>query len=394
MLGRDELIQQALEAADLDVLVCSLPVNILLLSGYWPVVGTSLALASRDGLILLMVPKDEDDLAELSWADEVETFNSGSLERILDTIEAIRPAVEKMAQMLRSSPRRIGIESGKIFEPAPYAAMHLFGGSVRGLLGHVFPGASFVCADELLTGLRSVKTPGECEHVRIACNIAGRAFSEGASRMRAGMNEMESAALFRIALSTCNGSRVERCDGFVSCMSGENGARAFGAYARSRRRLLQNGDFALIQCNSYADGYWTDITRTYCIGTPDDRKKKLYGVIFEAREAAIAALHPGARAADVDKAARGVIASHGFAENFKHPTGHGVGFAAINHNAHPRLHPKSNEVLKPGMICNIEPGLYFDDCGIRHCDVLAITETGAELLTPFQTKVEELCLTV
>jgi Xaa-Pro dipeptidase len=391
MLGRDELIQQALEQADLDLLVCSLPINVLLLSGYWPVVGVSLALASRDGLILLVVPQDEDDLAELSWADEVETFEPASLQRILSPLEAMRPAVEKVIQALGNSPRRLGLESGRVYEPTPYASFHLFGGTVRDLLGSVFPGSSLVCADELLSDLRTIKTAGETEHIRTACGIAERAYKEGASRMRTGLTEMETAALFRIPLSTSyQQPRAERCDGFVSCMSGENGARAYGSYARSRNRVIQHGDLVLVHCNSYADGYWTDITRTFCMGPPDDHQKKIFETIFAARDAALAAVRPGAKASEVDKAARDVIASGGFTDNFKHPTGHGVGFAAINHNARPRLHPKSNEVLKPGMICNIEPGLYFDNCGARHCDMVAVTETGMEVLTPFQSKLEEL----
>src|SRR5438445_4075120 len=140
MLGRDELIQQALESADLDLLVCSLPVNVLLLSGYWPVVGSSVVMASRDGLILLVVPRDEDDLAELSWADEVETFESASLLRITSPMEAMQPAIEKVTQTLGAFPKRIGFESGRAYEPAPYPALHLFGGTVQDALGHVFLG--------------------------------------------------------------------------------------------------------------------------------------------------------------------------------------------------------------------------------------------------------------
>jgi Xaa-Pro aminopeptidase len=395
MLGRDELIQQALERADLDLLVCSLPVNVLLLSGYWPVVGSSLAMASRDGLILLVVPKDEDDLAELSWADEVETFESASLLRITSPMEAMQPAIEKVTQTLGASPKRIGFESGRSFEPVPYAALHLFGGSAQDTLGHVFPGSAQVCADELLAELRTIKTPGETDHIRKACDIAERAFKEGAALIRPGLTELETAAMFRIPLSTCNHqSRTDRCDGFIYCMAGENGSRAYGAYARARSSALKRGDLAVVHCNSYVNGYWTDITRTYCIGTPDERQKKLYATVFAAREAALAVVRPGTSSAGVDKAARDVISAAGFAENFRHPAGHGVGFAAINHYARPRLHPKSNEVLKPGMIFTLEPALYFDDCGIRHGDMVAVTETGMEILTPFQTKPEDLIIAV
>jgi Xaa-Pro aminopeptidase len=82
---------------------------------------------------------------------------------------------------------------------------------------------------------------------------------------------------------------------------------------------------------------------------------------------------------------------HGFAKEFKHSTGHGVGFAAINHTAHPRIHPASEERLEVGMVFNVEPGLYFHGYGgLRHCDMVTVTDSGAEVLTPFQSSLQEL----
>jgi Xaa-Pro aminopeptidase len=141
------------------------------------------------------------------------------------------------------------------------------------------------------------------------------------------------------------------------------------------------------------NGYWTDITRTYCLGPPDERQVAMYETILAAREAALAVIRPGARAADVDVAARDVIAARGFGANFKHSTGHGVGFAAIDGNAHPRLHPASTDVLLTGMVCNVEPAIYIDGYGgVRHCDVVAVTDSGCEVLTPFHSTMADLVL--
>ncbi len=93
---------------------------------------------------------------------------------------------------------------------------------------------------------------------------------------------------------------------------------------------------------------------------------------------------PGVAARDVDGAARNVMSAHGFADAFKHSTGHGVGFAAANANALPRIHPQSPDVLEVGMTFNIEPAAYFDGYGgMRHCDVVAVTADGASVLTDF-----------
>jgi len=120
----------------------------------------------------------------------------------------------------------------------------------------------------------------------------------------------------------------------------------------------------------------------------------MYEAVFSAREAALAAIRPGVKAAAVDHAARAELENLGFGREFKHPTGHGVGFAAIDHNALPRLHPRSEDVLEAGMVFNVEPAIYIDGLGgLRHCDMVAVTDTGVEIVTTFQTSLEELVLT-
>ncbi len=393
---RRERIRHALRGANLDALACSLPMNVLLLTGYWPVVGTAVALATHEGRLAVLAPQDEQELARAGNADEVLTFEPGSLERITSAVEAVRAPLARAVGGLGLERARIGYESGPAYEPASYAAMHLYGGALAGLLGQTIPNAALTPADELLARLRAVKTPQEIAQIRRACRIAGSAFAEGARRLQAGMPETGAAALFRIPLSTqgTGHADVERADGFTFCMSGPNSAKAHGAYARSRSRALAAGDLVLVHCNSYADGYWTDITRTYCLGTPDGHQQAIYEAVFEARRAALEAIRPGAGAAAVDRAAREVLRSHGFGKEFKHSTGHGMGFSAINHNARPRLHPHSEETLEVGMVFNVEPAVYFEGRGgLRHCDVVALTAQGAEVLTPFQQRREDLWLT-
>ena len=93
----------------------------------------------------------------------------------------------------------------------------------------------------------------------------------------------------------------------------------------------------------------------------------------------------------MDRAAREVLAGCGLGAAFTHGTGHGVGFAAIDHHARPRLHPASDDVLMEGMTFNLEPAAYLEGRGgVRHCDLVAVHASGAELLTPFHTSLEEL----
>lgn len=119
----------------------------------------------------------------------------------------------------------------------------------------------------------------------------------------------------------------------------------------------------------------------------------MYDAVVAAREAALAGIRPGVGAADVDHAARDVLRDRGLGDQFRHATGHGVGFAAIDPNARPRLHPVSEDVLEVGMVFNVEPAIYLEgDCGLRHCDVVTVTESGAKVLTPFQSTPDELVI--
>lgn len=92
----------------------------------------------------------------------------------------------------------------------------------------------------------------------------------------------------------------------------------------------------------------------------------MYEAVFSAREAALNSICPGVTAAEVDKAVRDVLEKGGFGPQFKHSTGHGVGFSAISANAKPRFHPKSADALEPGMMFNLEPPIYFDGYGGIH----------------------------
>lgn len=394
---RTRRITSALAGAGVDALVCALPVNVLLLSGYWPVVGASVAVATREGTVHLLAPEDEEGLAARGRADVLRTFSPGSLTELTGASEAVRaPLRESLKSLGLGRGSVIGYESGECFEPASYASMHLYGSAVKRMLAEEFPFSAIVPADDLLTRLRAVLTRAELDGVRAACRVAAEAFDAGARGLRSGLKETEVAANFRAPLGVLGvcARGAERADGFVFCMSGPNSAGAFAAYQLSRARRVAAGDLVLVHCNSYADGFWTDITRTFCLGEPDERKRRMYDAVFAARRAALEAIRPGVRAAEVDAAARAEIAARGFGAEFKHGLGHGVGFAAINHNAPPRLHPASTDVLETGMVFNVEPAIYIEGFGgIRHCDMAVVTGAGAEVLTPFQSCVEELTIT-
>jgi Xaa-Pro aminopeptidase len=373
-------------------MACSMPSNVLLLTGYWPAAGDSVAAATRQGQIALIVPQDEDDVAEHSWADEIVTYCPVPLDRLTTAEEPVFEAFTNLKARLNIVADRIGFEQTGSFEPASYAP-NLFRGSAGRILRRAFPGATLAPADELLAEMRAIKTPAEIDHIRTACRIAEQAFVRGAQVLGSGIAESEAAAAFRVGLSTClrDYENVKRCDGFTYCMSGPNSAQASGPYSRSRSRQLREGDLVILRCHCYADGYWADIARTYHIGPVDPAKRKLFDAVVAARNAVLKAIRPGANAGELDDLARATLASHGFGQFVKHTIGHGTGFGALDHTARPRLHPKSNDVIEPGMVLKLEPGIYIDSYGgVRTSDMIAVTEAGPEVLTNFHWDMDQL----
>jgi Xaa-Pro aminopeptidase len=384
---RIDWIREALQAANLDGLICSLPANILLVSGYWPVVGSALAVATREGQVVVIAPEDEQELAEKGWAAQVMLFQPSSLSKIPITTEAVKAPLAEVIKDLGLSQGRIGYEGSDLYEPASYASMHLYGPVLPRLLAEALPQAKLSDATQVIINLRARMTPFEIARVRAACQVAGMAYEQAVQQLKAGLRETQVAAMFEAPLSVegVGYKGAQRAGGYAFCMSGPNSALAGGAYARTRQRILQKGDLILLHINSYQDGYWTDITRNYCLGDLDQRQGLMFEAMYEARAAALETIKPGVRAAEVDRAARDTLTRHGFGENFTHSTGHNVGFAAISFNGPPRLHPASPDTLEEGMVFNVEPAIYIKGYGgIRHCDVVAITGAGAEVLTPFQ----------
>lgn len=382
--NRDRIVG-SLKANNLDAVLCSLPIHVLLLTGYWPVMANSVALFTRDAEMHLLLPEDEAELAHQMSVAQQTTFRPGSLDRITDAKTAITKPLLHLVRGLGLERARIGMELSGAAHATSYLSQYSYETTLEGMIEDKFGGIKIASADQMLRYLESIKTSMQMEAMRLSCRVASEAYKRARTRWQAGMTEAMVAETFRGSYSEqALDPKVLRSVAYFFCMSGENSVKAAAAYARTRRRQIQQGDIVMIHCNSNVDGYWTDITRTYVCGELNAKQRQMSGAIKEARLAALAAISPGARAADVDRAAREVLNQHGFGDAFKHATGHGVGFSAANHNAVPRIHPKSQDTLEVGMTFNIEPAIYLEDYGgMRHCDVVSVTKNGAEVLSAF-----------
>lgn len=382
------MVDEALRQQGLDAVVCGAPPNILMLTGYWPVIGTSVSVQRADGSHCIILPADEAAFAPETGAV---TYQPSTLDKLTTAREAIRePLLDALSSLARSQ-ARIGIETSPVLVPAPYASLYEWGLALRELIQQLLPRAELVSADSMLSRLRARLTSIELHNVKHACLVAADAFAMGRAMIAPGATERGVAGTVQSGFVSADAARA---GGFAYCMTGPNSAHAGRAYAYSGVRRIDAGDLVLIHCNSYVNGFWTDITRTYSVGTITDQKRILYDVVLRARDRALECIRPGVASARVDNAVRACIAESGYGTRFPHATGHGVGFAAIDHNAIPRLHPASADTLEPGMVFNMEPAIYIEGFGgIRHCDVVAVTEHGAEVLTPFHSELADLELT-
>ena len=375
----------ALNASVHDALICSSPTEVLLLTGYWPVLGSSLAIVTASGDATVILPEDEAELAGKTSSAEIVPYKPASLHTLKNPLQLLKEPLGSVMTGLSLSKARIGIQLTQGMQPSSYAVCTEFRASLLELLLEIQPHATYEGCDELLEVMKATKTARELERMQTASRVAATGFAEAAEYLQPGLRETEVAAAAQGAFETTREAEtLERSYGYFFCMSGPNSAKASAAYARTRQRVIKEGDLVMIHANTCADGYWTDLTRTYVAGHPSQRQQDMRTAICEARAAGLRAIRPGVEGRQVDHAARSIMDSHGLGKAFKHAAGHGVGFAAANPNGRPRIHPLSPDVLQAGMTFNLEPAAYFDDYGgMRHCDLIAVTEDGARVMSDF-----------
>jgi Xaa-Pro aminopeptidase len=375
----------ALAASFHDVLICSSPTEVLLLTGYWPIMGSSLAIFTSSGDSTLIVPEDEVELAGKTSSAVIVPYKPAGLHTLESPLQLLKEPLRAVMKGLSLFEARIGIQLTQGVQPSTYAVCTEFRASLLDLLLEIQPCATYKGCDELLELMKATKTAKELELMQTAARVAATGFAEAADYLEPGVRETDLAAAAQAAFETTReAQQVERSYGYFFCMSGPNSAKASAAYARTRQRVITQGDLVMIHANTCADGYWTDLTRTYTAGQPSERQRDMRSAICEARAAGLRSIRPGVEGREVDHAARSVMEARGLGKAFKHATGHGVGFAAANPNGRPRIHPSSPDVLEVGMTFNLEPAAYFDDYGgMRHCDLIAVTEDGARVMSDF-----------
>ena len=374
----------ALQAAGLDAVVCRLPENVLLLSGYWPMSGFALLVFPVEGEPVLIAPVAENKLAREGWVSDIRTFPWGLVDSG-DPFESIARILGGVAGDLRLAGKRIGYEGSFEFVAASYVAAEpsVIAGVTLGILQRTF-GDGLTDATDLIHRLRARKTPMEVQRLRLTHEIARLALQAFRENVVPGRSEIEIVASVEAAVlvggTGYKGVKVAKA--WASVMSGPRAAAAYKPHLLSTQRRLAPGEMALLELAVVADGWWADLTRTRVAGRASAEDLDRWDAVVEAQRLAIAAIGPGTPANQVDKAARDLLQQRGLGAYFVHHTGHGIGLRY--HEPEPFLHPAATAPLEAGMVTTVEPGIYIEGWGGMRCeDDVLVTPSGAEILSEF-----------
>ncbi len=242
------------------------------------------------------------------------------------------------------------------------------------------PSLRIVSGTAVTAGCRGRKDAHEIALMRHASKVTLRAYEAAWKALQEGMTqdrfgELVAAAHERLGYS-----------GGASVQTGEYSALPHGSV---QPQVVREGTILLIDGGCAVEGYRSDLSRTFVMGTPTARMRQVFDVVHRAQAAALAAARPGVECQAVDAAARGVIDQAGFGPgytHFTHRVGHGIG---MDGHEWPYLVRGNSLPLAPGMTFSDEPGIYLTgEFGVRLEDDMLITEAGAELLTPQSPSLE------
>jgi Xaa-Pro aminopeptidase len=222
--------------------------------------------------------------------------------------------------------------------------------------------------------LRIVKDPDEIEQIRASVLLAASLFQSAITAIRPGVPESAVAAEME---HQARRAGAEKMSFETIVASGLRSALPHGV--ASAAAIPANG-FIILDYGVILAGYCSDMTRTVHVGQVSSAHRRMYQAVREAQLASIDAVKPGVETGEVDRKARKLLQDAGYGTYFTHSTGHGVG---LEIHELPRLAKGQTQKLVPGMVITIEPGIYLpDEGGVRIEDMVLVTESGHEVLTP------------
>ncbi len=349
-MKRIEAVSSKMAERGLKNLVVSNIYNVRYLSGF-----------SGSTAMMLIAGRKATLVTDFRYKEQAEREVFRSVEVRIDTREALKAICEMVGEVKGKT----GLEAGTL----SYSAYD----KLRAAAEEAVPVESGVLSSGLVGDLRKTKDENEIETLRKAARIADDVFSDIVKEIRAGMTEVSIAARIDYMLRL-KSSEVPAFKTIVA--SGEHTSLP---HASPSMRVVRDGDLITMDFGAIWDGYCSDMTRTVVAGKASDKVKEVYGIVLEAQMAAIDGIKAGRACCDIDALARDHIEAKGYGENFGHGLGHGLGLEV---HEGPRLSKKSEEILAPGMVTTVEPGIYIPGWGgVRIEDDVVVRDGGCDVLT-------------
>ncbi len=360
LAARQRRIRDTFDALSLDALVVTAPTNIRYLTNH--VGSAGVLVLTRDASHLLV------DFRYKEAVERLQTSPAACPDlRVWDVPASYDEALLACLQAIGAT--AVGFEAGHVT-----VATHDWwerNAHARQL------GITLRATDRVVEEARMVKDSAEIAALREAARRLDEVAQAAFGAARAGVRERQVAAVLEAAMRDAGYERLA-FDTIVA-----SGPHAALPHYRAGDRLLASGDLVVLDFGGVLDGYCCDLTRTVSIGPPSSEARRLYTAVYDAQQAALAAVRPGVETSAVDAAARQVLEDRGLGAAFGHGTGHGLGLDIHEEPRIARPRPDVPSVpLVPGMVFTIEPGAYLAGFGgVRIEDDVLVTDAGCEVLT-------------
>ncbi|MBV9003932.1 MAG: aminopeptidase P family protein [Solirubrobacterales bacterium] len=347
LAARADRLAARLPDAGVDVMLVTNLVNVRYLTGY----------TGSNG-VALIGPETRMFITDFRYVEQA----AEEVDPAFDRRQASLDLLEAIEDVIAQSDARVGFEEAHV-SVRQYARL-------RDLLPERY---ELIGLDGLVEGLRAVKEPEEIERIRAASELADAAFERLIGGGLVGHTERGLAMALEQTMRELGALRPA----FESIVAaGPHGALP---HATPRDVEVARGQVVVIDWGAELDGYCSDCTRTVGAGETGPEVADVYRLVLEGQLAGVSAVRAGADGREVDGVARAVIDAGGQGERFGHGLGHGVGLEV--HEA-PRLSQRTEDVLRPGNVVTVEPGIYLPGAfGVRIEDLVVVTEDGCEILT-------------
>jgi Xaa-Pro aminopeptidase len=270
---------------------------------------------------------------------------------------------EACAALSRTKLKTLGFEADHLSYASHRQLTHTLRGKVR-----------LKAVSSRVEDLRLYKDPEEIGQIRASALLAASLFQAAMGAIRPGVSENLVAGEMELQARRAGAEKMS-FDTIVAA-----GPRSALPHGRASSQPVPGNGFIILDWGVILAGYCSDMTRTVHVGPVSAARRRMYEAVRAAQLASIESVRPGVTAGEVDRIGRDLLTKAGYGAYFTHSTGHGVGLEV--HEA-PRLAKDQKLKLAPGMVVTIEPGIYIpDEGGVRIEDMVLVTESGREVLTP------------